>query len=64
MHYLFERLREPSTWAALSGAALAIGAQPDLIHEIAQAGVALASMIAMALPERADARWHDAAGQP
>lgn len=51
MGYLLARLAEPSTWAGLTGTALALGTSPDVIHEIAQAGVAIASLIAMALPE-------------
>lgn len=51
MKYLLARLLEPSTWAGLTGAALALGTDPDVMHEIAQAGVAIASLVAITLPE-------------
>lgn len=51
MSFLLSRLLEPSTWAGLTGLAVALGTSPDVMHEIAQAGAALASLAAIALPE-------------
>ena len=53
MGFLISRLLEPSTWAGLTGLAVSLGTSPDVMHEIAQAGAALASLAAMALPENA-----------
>ncbi|MFJ2991699.1 hypothetical protein [Pandoraea sp. NPDC087047] len=53
MNFLLSRLLEPSTWAGLTGLAVALGTSPDVMHELAQAGAALASLAAMALPESA-----------
>ncbi|VVE79965.1 hypothetical protein [Pandoraea sputorum] len=53
MRFLLSRLLEPSTWAGLTGLAVSLGTSPDVMHELAQAGAALASFAAMALPENA-----------
>jgi hypothetical protein len=56
MSFFLSRLLEPSTWAGLTGLAVALGTSPDVMHELAQAGAALASLAAMALPENATHR--------
>ena len=62
MSFLLSRLLEPSTWAGLTGLAVALGTSPDVMHEVAQAGAALASLAAMALPERNAGRAGRASG--
>lgn len=62
MSFLLSRLLEPSTWAGLTGLAIALGTSPDVMHEVAQAGAALASLAAMALPERNARRAAQASG--
>ncbi|WP_353193725.1 hypothetical protein [Pandoraea pnomenusa] len=52
MRFILSRLLEPSTWAGLTGLAFSLGTSQDVIHELAQAGAAVASLAAMALPER------------
>jgi hypothetical protein len=71
MSFLLSRLLEPSTWAGLTGLAVALGTSPDVMHEVAQAGAALAALAAMALPEnamrrtsRADIPQDDVSHQP
>jgi hypothetical protein len=56
MSFLLSRLLEPSTWAGITGLAVALGTAPDMMHEIAQVGAALASLAAVALPENARRR--------
>ncbi|VVE88064.1 hypothetical protein [Pandoraea bronchicola] len=63
MSFLLSRLLEPSTWAGLTGLAVALGTAPDVMHELAQAGAALASLAAMALPENGTRRAAQAGGQ-
>lgn len=71
MRFLLSRLLEPSTWAGLTGLAVALGTSSDVMHEVAQAGAALASLAAMALPEsgarrtgQASASHNDTSCQP
>lgn len=56
MSFLLSRLLEPSTWAGLTGLAVALGTPPDVMHELVQAGAALASLAAIVLPERGSRR--------
>ncbi|VVE31253.1 hypothetical protein [Pandoraea nosoerga] len=56
MSFILSRLLEPSTWAGITGLAVALGTSPDTMHEIAQAAAALASLAAVALPENARRR--------
>ncbi|AJP57277.1 hypothetical protein UC34_10200 [Pandoraea vervacti] len=66
MNFLLSRLLEPSTWAGLTGLAVSLGTSPDVMHELAQAGAALASLAAMVLPEHAPRRTSNdgVSGQP
>ncbi|WP_242558674.1 MULTISPECIES: hypothetical protein [Pandoraea] len=66
MRFLLSRLLEPSTWAGLTGLSVSLGMSPDVMHELAQAGAAVASLAAMALPENAarGRQNHDISGQP
>ncbi|VVE55970.1 hypothetical protein [Pandoraea anhela] len=66
MRFLLSRLMEPSTWAGLTGLSVALGMSPDVMHELAQAGAAVASLAAMALPENAARRrlTDEVSGQP
>ena len=54
MKTIFARFKEPSTWAGLAAvlAALGLGLPDALWQQVATAGMAVAGLIAMALPER------------
>jgi len=51
--FVLNRLREPSTWAGLAVIAAAFGIKPELAHAIEGAGVGLAGLLAVLLPEKA-----------
>ena len=54
LHYVIERLREPSTYAGLAGilAALHINLDPGLWQHIVEAALGLSSLAAFLLGER------------
>lgn len=52
MKFLLQRLREPSTWAAITClGAFFFGIDPDKLQAVEGAGVALAGAVAVFLPE-------------
>lgn len=51
MKFLVDRLKEPSTWAGLAGIAASLGIAAPLYATISAAGVAIAAVIAIFLPE-------------
>jgi hypothetical protein len=48
---IFNRLKEPSTWAGLAGLAILFGVDPVKINAITTAAVAVGSSAAIFLPE-------------
>jgi len=54
LHYIVTRLKEPSTFAGLSGLALAFGISTDLYNAVAGAVAAVAGLLAIVLADRAD----------
>lgn len=54
MNFIFNRLREPSTWAGLASMAVAfgIGIPPGTIEAVAQIGAGIAGLGAVFLRER------------
>lgn len=50
--YVIQRLREPSTWAGIAAAAVAVGANPDKVNVMAQAVAGILSALAVFLPEK------------
>lgn len=50
--WFLDRLKEPSSWAGLSALALAVGLSPEQGAAIAQAGAAIAGLVAVFLKER------------
>ena len=54
MKTIFARFKEPSTWAGLAAllAALGLGLPTELWQQLAAAGMAVAGLLAMVLPER------------
>lgn len=53
MNQVTQRLREPSTWAGLAALGALFGLSPDQVNSLAGLGVALASALAVFLPEKA-----------
>ncbi|NOV27652.1 hypothetical protein E5S69_29650 [Cupriavidus necator] len=51
LKFILQRLREPSTWAALTCLGAFFGIDPTKLHAIEGAGVALAGAVAVFLPE-------------
>lgn len=51
MKFILQRLREPSTWAAITCLGAFFGIDPTKLHAIEGAGVALAGAVAVFLPE-------------
>lgn len=51
MKFLVDRLKEPSTWAGLAGIAASFGIAAPLYATISAAGMAIAGIIAVFLPE-------------
>jgi hypothetical protein len=54
VNWLLGRLREPSTFAGLSGLALAVGLSQDQFTAIANAVAGLAGLLAVILAEKKD----------
>ncbi len=52
MKTILKRFSEPSTWAGLSGLALAFGYSTDEWQTIATAGAAVCGVVAMLLKEK------------
>jgi phage shock protein PspC (stress-responsive transcriptional regulator) len=48
---IFNRLKEPSTWAGIAGLAVLFGVDPVKINAITAAAVAVGSSVAIVLPE-------------
>jgi phage shock protein PspC (stress-responsive transcriptional regulator) len=48
---ILKRLKEPSTWAGIAGLAVLFGVDPVKINAITTAAVAVASGVAIVLPE-------------
>ena len=53
VHFALTRLKEPSTYAGLSGLALALGVSGDLYTAASSAIAAVAGLIAIVLAEKA-----------
>lgn len=53
MKYVLARLREPSTWAGLSALGVVFGIPPGTLDLVAQVGVGVAGLVAMALKDKA-----------
>lgn len=51
MNKFIKRIKEPSTWAGLAALGLILGADPVKVDAVQQAGVALAGLVAVLLPE-------------
>jgi hypothetical protein len=51
MKRFVERLREPSTWAGLAALGVMLGGDPVKADLVQHAGVALAGLLAVFLPE-------------
>lgn len=51
MKTMMNRLRQPSTWAGLSALGLLFGLNAEQVDTLAGAGVAVASALAVFLPE-------------
>ena len=51
MKTILQKLREPSTWAGIGMIAAVAGIKPDVMNAIAQAGIAIAGLVAIYLPE-------------
>lgn len=52
VNWLLERLKEPSTYAGLSGIALAFGVSNDLYNASAAVAAAVASLVGVILAEK------------
>ncbi|HTM83284.1 hypothetical protein [Asticcacaulis sp.] len=52
MKFSVNRLKEPSTWAAIAVLATVFGLDPEKANQFATAGAALAAMIAMVMPAK------------
>lgn len=54
MSFIFNRLREPSTWSGLAAVAvsLGLGVPPGTIEAVTQIGVGLFGLAGIFLPER------------
>lgn len=55
VHFILSRLKEPSTYAGLSGIALALGVSGELYNAVAAAVAGVAGLVAMLLADKADA---------
>lgn len=53
VHFVLSRLKEPSTYAGLSGLALALGVSGELYNAVAAALAGVAGLIAVLLAEKA-----------
>jgi hypothetical protein len=53
VHFVLSRLKEPSTYAGLSGLALALGVSGELYNAVAGALAGVAGLIAVLLAEKA-----------
>lgn len=53
MKYVLARLREPSTWAGLSALGVVFGIPPGTLDLVAQVGVGIAGLAAIALKDKA-----------
>ncbi|WP_177313074.1 hypothetical protein [Burkholderia ubonensis] len=51
MNWIFERIREPSTWAGLAGLATTVGANPTKVNAVTAVVSAVLSALAVFLPE-------------
>tara|TARA_R110000824_G_scaffold6658_3_gene30775 strand:- start:2263 stop:2454 length:192 start_codon:yes stop_codon:yes gene_type:complete len=52
MYWIFDRAREPSTWAGLAGLAIALGLTADQWAVYSGALAGIAAVVAMVLRER------------
>lgn len=55
VHFILSRLKEPSTYAGLSGIALALGVSGELYNAVAAAVAGVAGLVAMLLADKAHA---------
>jgi hypothetical protein len=53
VNFALKRLKEPSTYAGLSGLALALGVSGDLYAAVSSAVAAVAGLVAVVLAEKA-----------
>lgn len=56
MNYILSRLKEPSTWAAISAIAVGFGVtiDADLLQALCTAGAAIAAVLAILVKETGD----------
>lgn len=52
VHFVLSRLKEPSTYAGLSGLALALGVSGELYNAVAGALAGVAGLVAVLLAEK------------
>lgn len=52
VHFVLSRLKEPSTYAGLSGIALALGVSGELYNAVAGALAGVAGLVAVLLAEK------------
>jgi len=57
---ILKRVKEPSTWAGLAALGLILGADPVKVDALQQAGVAVAGLVAIFLPESKPAQQEGA----
>lgn len=55
VHFILSRLKEPSTYAGLSGIALALGVSGELYNAVAGAIAGLAGLVAVILADKGSA---------
>ena len=55
VHFILSRLKEPSTYAGLSGIALALGVSGELYNAVAAALAGVAGLVAVLLADKAPA---------
>jgi hypothetical protein len=54
VHFILSRLKEPSTFAGLSGIALALGMSGELYNAVAGAIAGVAGLVAVLLADKPD----------
>lgn len=55
MKFIINRLKEPSTWAGVSALGVLVGVPPGTLDLVAQVGVGLAGLLAIALKDKGNA---------
>ena len=55
MKFIINRLKEPSTWAGVSALGVLVGIPPGTLDLVAQVGIGLSGLLAIALKDRGNA---------